>query len=112
MVDSTRRRLLAILLGSALTHRSGVRLGAQTPPGGALPHLDEKDKMAVSFGYVADATKVDKAKNPRYKPDQTCANCAQLQGKAGDTWRPCKIFPGKAVNVAGWCKVWLKKPSV
>ena len=76
-----------------------------------LPHLDEKDKLAVSLGYVADAKKVDVAKHPTYKPTQTCANCFQIAGKDGDAWRPCKMFPGKAVAAAGWCKVWVKKAS-
>jgi hypothetical protein len=31
----------------------------------------------------------------------TYANCAQLQGKPGDTLRPCTIFPGELVNANG-----------
>ncbi|NCF14866.1 MAG: hypothetical protein GWP62_06115 [Gammaproteobacteria bacterium] len=41
--------------------------------------------------------------------DQTCANCALVPGNDGDTWRPCQIFPGKAVNADGWCAVWAAK---
>jgi hypothetical protein len=33
----------------------------------------------------------------------------QLQGKEGDEWRPCNLFPGKLVNAHGWCKVWQAK---
>lgn len=109
-IDATRRQLLAALLGGAAALTGAARPTAQAPKGAAeLPRLDEKDKMAIAFAYVADAKKVDKAKFPTYKPVQTCANCSQLTGKEGATWRPCKIFPGKSVHAAGWCKVWIKK---
>jgi hypothetical protein len=78
---------------------------------GSPPHLDEKDPLAVSMGYVHDAKKVDANKNPQYKPGAHCANCLQLTGKEGDEWRPCNIFPGKLVNANGWCKVWTPKPG-
>lgn len=77
----------------------------------ALPKLDLNDPTAKALIYVEDASKVDK-KNPlaaRYTPDQKCLNCSQLQGKAGDAYRPCAIFPGKLVNANGWCSVWAKK---
>ena len=72
--------------------------------------LDEKDPQAKALGYLADATKVDAKSNPTYKPGQTCANCLQLQGSAGDKYRPCNLFPGKLVAASGWCKAWVKKP--
>jgi hypothetical protein len=76
-----------------------------------LPHVDEKEPLAVSLSYVHDAKKLDPAKNPPYKPGTHCANCLQLTGKEGDQWRPCNIFAGKAVNAGGWCKVWTLKPG-
>jgi hypothetical protein len=78
---------------------------AQTTP----VKLDEKDAQAVALGYVADAKKVDAKANPTYKPDQTCASCLQMTGKAGDAYRPCNLFPGKVVSANGWCKAWMKK---
>jgi hypothetical protein len=24
-------------------------------------------------------------------------------------WRPCQIFPGKAVNANGWCSSWMHR---
>ena len=77
----------------------------------ALPHLDEKDSLAVAMGYVHDAKKVDPAKVPQYKPGTKCVNCLQLTGKEGDQWRPCNIFAAKLVNADGWCKVWVLKPG-
>ena len=75
------------------------------------PHLDEKDSLAVAMGYVHDAKKVDAAKVPQFKKGSNCANCLQIQGKDGDEWRGCNIFPGKLVNANGWCKVWVVKPG-
>ena len=77
----------------------------------APPHLDEKDPLAVAMGYVHDGKKVDASKTPQYKPGSLCSNCLQIQGKDGEEWRPCNIFPGKSVNANGWCKVWVKKPG-
>lgn len=101
-----RRAVLSAMLGLVTALVGARRAEAQKA---ALPHLDEKDKLAISLGYVADAKKVDIKKNPMYKATQTCANCFQVQGKDGEAWRPCKMFPGKAVAAAGWCKVWVKK---
>jgi hypothetical protein len=104
-----RTVLKTALCGLAALPAAGLlrEAGAQTAP----PHLDEKDPLAVAMGYVHDAKKVDASKNPQYKPGSLCSNCLQIQGKEGDQWRPCNIFPGKAVNANGWCKVWVKKPG-
>jgi hypothetical protein len=77
----------------------------------AAPHLDEKDPLATAMGYVSDASKLDPAKVPQYKPGSKCRNCVQLTGKDGDEWRPCNLFPGKLVHQDGWCKVWTLKPG-
>ncbi|MEY4295800.1 MAG: hypothetical protein RLY82_1488, partial [Pseudomonadota bacterium] len=42
----------------------------------------ETDANAVALGYKALATKVDKAKYPKYVAGQVCTNCALFQGKA------------------------------
>jgi len=76
---------------------------------GDLPKLEESDPQAKALGYVHDASKVDTAANPMFKEGSHCGNCLQLQGTEGQ-WRPCNIFPGKLVDVNGWCKVWVKKP--
>jgi hypothetical protein len=94
----TRRVLLnqaivaaALIPGFVLTRRA---LGAAP----ATP-LDAADPMAKALAYVEASA----------KPDQKCANCAQFQGKAGDSRAGCNIFPGKTVAAAGWCSVWAKK---
>lgn len=76
----------------------------------AMPHLDPADAQASALGYVHDTTKVDAAKYPQHKAEQTCANCQLIQGDSGE-WRGCPLFAGKAVNENGWCVSWVQKTS-
>jgi hypothetical protein len=111
--EVTRRRFLAqvamaVPAGAALLD---VAVSNTAFAQDALPKLEMTDPTAKALLYIDDATKVDKS-NPmaaRYTPDQNCANCSQIQGKEGDAYRPCAIFPGKLVASKGWCSVWAKK---
>jgi len=71
--------------------------------------LAESDPQAVALGYKADATKVDKAKFPKYAAGQVCTNCALFQGKATDATGGCPLFGAKKVAGKGWCSAWVKK---
>jgi hypothetical protein len=71
--------------------------------------LDPKDPLAVSLGYAPDASKVDKAKFPKYAAGQACGSCALYQGKAGAASGPCGAFGGKQVMAKGWCSAYSKK---
>lgn len=71
--------------------------------------LAESDPQAVALGYKADATKVDKAKFPKYAAGQVCTNCALFQGKAADAAGGCPLFGAKRVAGKGWCSAWAKK---
>lgn len=107
MSDSLSRRdaLKHLLLaGGTVLASSTLRSEAAE-----LPHVKPDDPTAVALAYFENASKVDPKKFPTYKPEQKCSNCVQLTGKAGDTWRPCNLFPGKTVHADGWCKVWVKK---
>ena len=75
----------------------------------AQEKLDEKDPQAVALGYVADATKTDTKKFPKYAAGQVCTNCALYQGKASDALGGCPWFAGKQVAGKGWCSAWAKK---
>ncbi len=72
--------------------------------------IDPKDPQAAALGYVADATKADKAKFPRYAAGQDCVGCALYQGKPGEASGPCLLFAGKTVAAKGWCSAYAKKP--
>lgn len=102
----SRRDALKALITAAGTVAActGARAGADKP------HLSPSDPTAMALAYHEDATKVDAAKYPNYKPGQTCSNCLQLTGVAGQDWRPCNLYPGKLVHAEGWCKVYVKKP--
>lgn len=101
---NTRRHFIRWmpLAGSALL------LGRQAQA--QQPMVDEKDAVAVSLGYVADASKVDKSKFPKFVAGQACSGCALFQGKAGAASGPCPIFAGKQVAAKGWCSAFAKKP--
>lgn len=71
--------------------------------------VDEKDATAVSLGYHADASKIDKAKQPKYAAGAACSNCSLYQGKAGAAAGGCPIFAGKQVAAKGWCTAYVKK---
>ena len=98
---TSRRRFISLvpLLGAATLAR------AQAP----APLVDPKDPQAVALGYNADATKVDKAKYPKYAPGQACGSCALYQGKTGDASGPCPLYAGKSVLSKAWCSAWVKK---
>ena len=74
-----------------------------------LPHLGTDDPMASAMKYTHDSSTVDAASRNNPAANQSCSNCALVQGNEGDEWRPCQIFPGKAVNANGWCSVWAPK---
>lgn len=69
----------------------------------------ESDAQATALGYKADATKVDKTKQPKYAAGQVCGSCALFQGAAGAAAGGCPLFAGKQVSSKGWCSAWAKK---
>lgn len=71
-----------------------------------LPHLSSTDPTARALAYHDDAMAVDPRQFPSFQHGQTCSTCQQLQGRAGQTWRPCNLFPDALVNANGWCKAW------
>jgi len=97
------------LIAGALVPALG--LIGNTASAAALPALDPTDPTAKALGFVTDATKVNAAANPTFKPTQKCSTCAQFQGKAGDATGGCNIFAGHSVPAGGWCKVWAQKPG-
>jgi High potential iron-sulfur protein len=75
----------------------------------AADMVSENDAQAKTLGYKADATKVDKAAQPKYAAGQHCGNCQLFQGKAADASGPCPLFGGKQVSAHGWCSAYAKK---
>lgn len=93
--------MLHTVVGAAA---AGVALRAQ-----AQAMLAETDAQAAALGYKADATKVDKTKQPKYAAGQACGSCALFQGAANAQAGACPLFAGKQVAAKGWCSAWAKK---
>jgi hypothetical protein len=95
---------IAIVVGAA-----GAASTVRVARADAAPHLSPTDPTAQALGYHESTKTVETKDFPTYAAGQMCSTCAQLQGNAGDAWRPCNIFAGKLVSANGWCKVWVKK---
>ena len=99
-MNNTRRTFLMTLAASSAALTSAAQAQAK---------LDEKDPQALALGYVADATKADIKKYPKYAAGQNCGACALYQGKAADAAGLCPLFAGRQVAGKGWCSAWAKK---
>jgi hypothetical protein len=102
----TVRPLSRRTLVKTMTLAAAGALTARRSPAAEPDKLSVKDPAAVALGYVTDAGQVDTKKYPQYAKGSSCENCLQLQGTAGNTFRPCSLFPGKLVSVSGWCSGW------
>jgi len=102
-MNVTRRNVI-----KSLSVAAGVSVGLACRPtfGAEAPRLDVKDPAATALGYVENVNRLDTKKYPEFVPGSSCENCLQLQGVAGNNYRPCGLFPGKLVSVSGWCKSW------
>jgi hypothetical protein len=99
-MGTTRRIFLMTVSAGA----AGLGVGAF-----AQAMVDEKSAQAAALGYVADATRADAKKFPKYAAGQMCGSCALYQGKPGDAAGACPLFAGKQVSAKGWCSAWAKK---
>jgi High potential iron-sulfur protein len=99
----TRRKVI-----KSLSLAAGLSVGLAWRPtfSAEAARLDVKDPAAAALGYVENVAHLDTKKYPEFVPGSTCENCLQLQGTAGNNYRPCGLFPGKLVSVSGWCKSW------
>jgi hypothetical protein len=91
-------RVIATTLVCAATSRAGLLSAEQD-----LPHLTDANPAAASLGYTEDTSTVDARKFPKHTPEQRCANCKFFQAGSGGQYAPCRLYPGSAVNVNGWC---------
>jgi len=96
----------AVVKALALGTAAASLIPGSSGAAGTAQRLDVHDPAAVALGYVENASQVDPKKFPRYVPGSSCENCLQLQGAAGNSYRPCNLFPGKLVSVGGWCSGW------
>ena len=103
---TNRRVSRRALIGTLSLGAAAAALGVRRSRGAEPVTLDPKDPAASALGYVEKAAQVDVKKYPAYVQGSNCENCLQLQGKAGNDYRPCTLFPGKLVAISGWCSAW------
>jgi hypothetical protein len=101
-MKSSRRQFMILSAAGACTLALNGKVQAQAM-------VSETDPQAAALGYKSDATKVDKAKYPKYAAGQECGNCALFQGKPGAAAGGCSLFAGKQVSAKGWCSAYAKK---
>jgi hypothetical protein len=109
MRDTISRRALINRVGATFGLGAALRVtGAfgDAAPGAAAPHLSPSDPAAVKVSYIEEAGHLDVKTHPNYVAGSLCDNCLLLQGKPGNTYRPCTLFPGKLVKISGWCSSW------
>ncbi|QIK38491.1 iron permease [Caldichromatium japonicum] len=116
-ICKSRRDAIKVMLGAAvavpLINLVGVGAARAAVPANAVT---EDDPTAVALKYHRDATKSDRvaAARPGLPPEQQhCANCQFMQPEVaeGDEWKGCQLFPGKLINVNGWCASWTLRAS-
>ena len=101
-MKNSRRQFMILSAAGACTLALNGQVQAQAM-------VSETDPQAVALGYKADASKVDKAKYPKYAAGQHCDNCALYQGKPGSAAAGCALFGAKQVAGKGWCSAYAKK---
>jgi hypothetical protein len=100
---TSRRQFIQIVPIAGAAALLGSRAQAQAAM------VKEDDAQAKALGYVADATRTDKAKYKQYAAGQACSACALFLGKPGDAAGGCSLFPQKQVSSKGWCIGFVKK---
>jgi len=103
---TTRRSFLQLSASSGLALACDASR-AQTP----VPMLNEADKQAQALGYVTEATRVNKARFPKYEAGQRCAACQLYQGQPTADVAPCSLFGGRQVPGTGWCSAFVARPA-
>jgi hypothetical protein len=106
-MNKSRRDAVKLMLGGLAAVPVLNLVGVSAARAQDLPHVDPAtDPTASALQYVHDATQADRADKAGVPgAEQNCANCQFIQADSGE-WRPCQLFPGKAVNENGWCASW------
>lgn len=112
-MSKSRRDAVKVMLGTAaaipVINMVGFGTARAEAPANAVT-VD--DPTAQALKYHPNAAESDRvaAARPGLPPDQQhCANCnfmlPDAEG-ATDQYKGCQLFPGKLINVNGWCASW------
>jgi hypothetical protein len=111
-MNKSRRDAVKLMLGGLATVPLMNLVGMAAAQAEELPHVDPAtDPTAQALKYHENSAEADRAgaARPGLPPEeQHCANCQFVLADTGE-WRPCSLFPGKAVNQNGWCASWTLK---
>ena len=115
-ISKSRRDAVKVMLGTAaaipMINLVGFGTARAAAPANAVA---ADDATAVALKYHANAAESERvaAARPGLPPEeQHCANCQFMQADAAgatDEWKGCQLFPGKLINVNGWCASWTLK---
>jgi hypothetical protein len=106
IANPVRRRIMIASLAAIAGSRYTPTMFVDQARAATLLRLAEDDPAAKALEYhinAADAPRVDKAGT--HAEEQFCHNCSFIQADDGE-WRPCQIFPSRAVSANGWCTAW------
>ena len=111
-MNKSRRDAVKMMMGGLAAVPLMNLVGMAAAQAEDMPHVDEAtDPTAIALKYKHDAAASERdavARPGKPAAEQNCANCQFIQAADGD-WRPCQLFPGKAVAAAGWCASWTLK---
>ncbi|GAB0150049.1 MULTISPECIES: high-potential iron-sulfur protein [Marichromatium] len=110
-ICKSRRDAVKVMLGTAaavpVINLVGFGTARAEVPANAVT---ESDPTAVALKYHRDAAQSERvaAARPGLPPEeQHCENCQfMLPDQGADEWRGCSLFPGKLINLNGWCASW------
>ena len=102
--SNDRRRLLrGALMGIAAAPLATMSVRGSNALAQDMPRLSEDDPQAIALNYVHNAADKDDMR----EPGAICGNCRLYLGDPDAEWGGCTAFPGKLVNVDGWCSAWV-----
>lgn len=113
-MSKSRRDAVKIMLGTAaaipVINMVGFGTARAEVPANAVA-ADDMTAQALRYNHSAAASERLTAARPGLPPEeQNCANCNFLQADIGEgDWQGCQLFPGKLINVNGWCASWTLK---
>lgn len=111
-MNKSRRDAVKVMLGGLATVPLMNLVGIAAAQAQDLPHVDPAtDPTAQALKYHHDAGAAPRAETNRpgkAPEEQFCYNCQFVLADSGE-WRPCSLFPGKAVAENGWCASWTLK---
>ena len=113
-ICKSRRDAVKVMLGTAaaipMINLVGFGTARADAPANAVTP-DDPTAVALKYNQDAAASERVAAARPGAPADQQhCATCQFMQADVGEgDWKGCQLFPGKLVNVNGWCASWTLK---